>query len=139
MYPILPFINRECNADWKIPQTDIIIEKGTFVCVPAHALQMDPLYYSEPDKFIPERFSTNENKPFNECPYLPFGIGPRNCIGLRLGKMQTKVGLTLMLKNNFYLLNGNTEKPLVMSPKSILLTAVGGMEFKIIKRNVIIN
>lgn len=131
MYPILPFLNRECNTDWKIPETNMIIEKGTFVFIPVHALQMDPKYYPEPEKFLPERFASKRS---NDRPYLPFGDGPRNCIGLRLGKMQTKVGLILMLKNNSYLLSGNTEKPINISPKSVLLATIGGMEFKVIKR-----
>lgn len=77
-------MNRECTKDYKVPGTDITIEKGTSIFIPAFALQRDEKYYPEPEKFDPERFS-NENKSqktFNEMPYLPFGDGPRNCIGL---------------------------------------------------------
>ncbi|KAI4462852.1 cytochrome p450 [Holotrichia oblita] len=50
------------------------------------ASHYDPEYFSNPDKFIPERFS-EENLPNT---YLPFGLGPRNCIGDRFGKASSQ-------------------------------------------------
>lgn len=72
-----------------MPGTDIVLEKGTSVFIPAFSLQRDEIYWPDPTKFDPMRFSSeNKNrKTFAEMPYLPFGDGPRNCIGLRLGKM----------------------------------------------------
>lgn len=79
-YPPLPFLDRVCVANYKIPDTDIVIEKGTRIFVPLMGLHYDPQYFSEPDKFIPERFLP-DNITWPPNAYIPFGEGPRNCIG----------------------------------------------------------
>lgn len=102
-YPVLPMLNRTCVKEYQIPGTDKVIEKGVEVIIPVLGVQRDAKYYDEPDKFKPERHNsenTNENR--SKPLYLPFGDGPRNCIGMRLGKMQTKVGLVLMLQKFKY-------------------------------------
>lgn len=57
------------------------IEKGTAVVIPTYGLQTDPQYYPDPEKFDPERFSKEEIAKRHPYTYLPFGEGPRNCIG----------------------------------------------------------
>lgn len=44
-------------------------------------LHYDPEYFPEPQKFNPERFSDENRKKIPPFSYLPFGQGPRNCIG----------------------------------------------------------
>lgn len=136
MYPPLLVLNRECTKDWTIPNTDIVINKGVQVAIPAFALQRDEQYYPNPDQFIPERFNAENSagKSFVNRPYMPFGEGPRVCIGLRLGKMQSKVGLILMLKNYNFELTGSTLKPLAISPSSFVISPIGGLPLKITKR-----
>lgn len=67
--------------EYKIPDTDIIVDEGTRVFIPVQAIHNDPDHYPDPEKFDPERFN-DENKG-NRHPFLhiPFGEGPRNCIG----------------------------------------------------------
>lgn len=136
MYPALLVLNRECTKDWTIPDTDIVIRKGVQVVIPAYALQRDEKYYPNPDQFIPERFNAENSagKSFIERPYMPFGEGPRICIGLRLGKLQSKVGLLLMLKNYNVELAGSTLKPLKVNPSTIVISPIGGLPLKITKR-----
>lgn len=63
------------------------------------------------------------------------GDGPRNCIGMRLGKMQTKVGLVLMLqKFRFELENESKNRELEFDPKSALLAPLGGVHLRVFKR-----
>lgn len=136
MYPPLPLLNRKCTKDWNVPNTDIIIAKGTPVFIPALALQRDPKFYPEPNNFKPERFHPDNmaNTNFLDRPYMPFGEGPRICIGLRFGKIQSKTGLIIMIKNYNFQLSGNTLKPLRMDAKSFFMTPMGGLQMKITKR-----
>lgn len=128
-------LNRICNKDYKILGSNCTIEKGTSVVIPSISLQRDPKYYPNPMQFDPSRFlaENTANKSFVDMPYMPFGDGPRNCIGLRLGKLQTKVGLLSMLQTYKYSL-AEPQNELVISPKTILLAPIGGIPLKVCRR-----
>lgn len=137
-YPILPFLNRKCVKDYEIPGTNgKIVEKGTQVFISAMALQRDETFYPNPMKFDPDRF--NEDRSPNNLktsrPYLPFGDGPRNCIGLRLGKFQTLVGLVMMLHKFQYELQDKLKNhELKYNPKTFLLAPLESIKLHISKR-----
>ncbi|KAF2894457.1 hypothetical protein ILUMI_11719 [Ignelater luminosus] len=124
-YPPLMFLNRKCVEPYKIPETDIVIEKGTAVIIPILGIHRDPEYFSDPEKFDPDRFSEENKNKMISFTYLPFGEGPRVCIGLRFGIMQTKVGLTVLLRNYKYSLNGKTKIPLKVDPFSFIMAIEG--------------
>lgn len=139
MYPNVAFISRMCVQDYLIPNTKNIIKKGTPILIPAVALQRDEKYYPEPEKFVPDRFNDENSFGKNQLyrPYLPFGDGPRNCIAARLGKMQVKVGLVQMLqKFKFELENELKNRKLEFDPKVFLLTPLGGINLKVVKRRM---
>ncbi|XP_029710534.1 probable cytochrome P450 6d5 [Aedes albopictus] len=127
-YPPVPVLNRECTQEYKVPDSDITIEKGTAVILQISAMHHDPQYYPDPMRFDPDRFLDPEMK---SKPYAPFGDGPRICIGLRMGKIQTKVGLSLMLMKFNFELSGHEEPELVMSPNTFLQTPVDGINLKV--------
>lgn len=129
MYPAVPILNRECTKDYKIPGTEFIIEKGTPIIIPAMALHTDELYYPDPMTFKPERFFDEKNKNFSLKPYMPFGEGPRSCIGTRMGKMQTLVGLATMLQyHNYTLAPEHVGKDLEIHPASFVPAARNGIK-----------
>ncbi|KAJ8965098.1 hypothetical protein NQ317_010501 [Molorchus minor] len=105
MYSPLPFVTRECVESYKIPDEDTTIEVGTGVMIPIEALHYDPEYFENPTTFDPDRFSEENKKNIPQYAYLPFGEGPRICIGERFGVMQTKVGLACLLRNYRVTLN----------------------------------
>ncbi|KDR24549.1 hypothetical protein L798_15032 [Zootermopsis nevadensis] len=80
-YPPMPILDRVPNRDYVIPGTNITIEKGTAVYVPLLGLHMDPAVYPGPEHFDPERFSEKNRTTRHPFMYLPFGEGPKNCIG----------------------------------------------------------
>lgn len=92
-------INRTCVKEYQIPGTNKTIEKGVEVYISVLGLHRDERFYEEPDKFNPLRLgeTNTAGKNLVNRPYIPFGDGPRNCIGMRLGKIQSKVGLISML------------------------------------------
>lgn len=67
-----------------MPNTNIIIKEGVQVYVPSYAIHHDPEYYPNPELFDPERFSEEAKNARPPCTYLPFGDGPRHCIGKSL-------------------------------------------------------
>lgn len=62
-------------------QSSLHIDVGTPVWIPIYAIHRDDKYFPNPEYFDPERF--NDENIHNIAPftYLPFGVGPRNCIG----------------------------------------------------------
>lgn len=81
MYSTLPVLDRICVKEYKIPGTEVVIEKGCRVIIPSYGLHHDPKYYPDPFKFDPDRFTEENAKSRPAYTYLPFGEGPRICIG----------------------------------------------------------
>lgn len=81
------------------------------------ALHHDPELWPEPEKFIPERFSQDGKKNRDSCAYIPFGAGPRACLGTRFAQIEMKLILAkFLLKYEFRLSDDTTvsskKKPL---------------------------
>lgn len=102
-------------------------------------MQRDEKYYEAPNRFDPSRFS--EGKPSDlSCPYMPFGSGKRDCIGRRLGKMQTKVGLLMMLQKCRYELQDHQKNcELEFASKLIFLAPKRHIHLHVFKRNITSN
>jgi cytochrome P450 family 6 len=79
-YPILPVLNRECTKDYRIPGTEVTIQKGTALVISVLGLHRDKNLFPNPEKYNPDRFA-EEIHDYDEDAYMPFGIGPRNCLG----------------------------------------------------------
>lgn len=123
--------------DYQIPGTKQVIEKGVEIFIPIMSMQRDEKYYPNPMKFDPERFNKVNSAGKNQVtqPYMPFGDGPRNCIGMRLGKMQTKVGLLLMMKQfKFDFDENQRDAEIVFDASSLLLAPKGGIKLRASKR-----
>lgn len=81
LYGTAHVLSRVCTQPYKIPDSDLVLEKGSKVIIPLYSLHHDPKHYSEPYEFKPERFTPEESKERHPFVFLPFGEGPRNCIG----------------------------------------------------------
>lgn len=73
----------KCKFPGNTEQT-VTIEPGTSIIYPIIALQNDEKYFECPEKFMPERFL--DKTEFNKDCYLPFGEGPRMCLGEKILK-----------------------------------------------------
>ncbi|XP_044728034.1 probable cytochrome P450 6a13 [Chrysoperla carnea] len=107
--PVLGHLVRVCNKECYLPSSNLKIDVGTTIGIPIYNIQRDEKYFPNPNKFDPERFSKENISKIPNFAYLPFGDGPRFCIGLRLGKLQTKMGLIAILRNHSVHLSDKTK------------------------------
>ena len=88
-------VNRVCSKDTVI--NGIMIPKGTIITIPLQMIHKDPEYWPEPEKFDPERFTPEQKAKRHPYVWQPFGMGPRNCVGMRLGLMELKITLVYLI------------------------------------------
>uniref|UniRef100_A0A8D2DW39 unspecific monooxygenase n=1 Tax=Sciurus vulgaris TaxID=55149 RepID=A0A8D2DW39_SCIVU len=132
LYPVIERIVRVCKKDVEI--NGVFIPKGTVVAVPIYSLHQNPKYWPEPEKFSPERFSKKNKDSINPYVYMPFGNGPRNCIGMRFALMNMKLALIRVLQNFSIHPCKETQIPLKLSRK-ILLQPEKPIVLKIVPRD----
>nr|AVL92845.1 CYP450 [Locusta migratoria] len=133
-YPPAPALSRESNAEYQLPGSGAILDKGTQVFIPVYGLHHDPEYFPDPERFDPERFSEEQKAQRHPYVYLPFGEGPRICIGMRFGLLQTKVGLTHILSKYNIEPCEKTVRHLSFVPRAFVLTPTGGIQLKLSSR-----
>ncbi|KAH1021622.1 hypothetical protein HUJ04_011117 [Dendroctonus ponderosae] len=104
-YPVAQIIPRRCTKDYKIKDTNIVIEKGTRIYIPVIGVHLDPEYYPDPERFDPEKFTPENKATRPDIAWMPFGAGPRQCLGMRFGLLQTKVALASLLQKFKFTLN----------------------------------
>lgn len=83
-WPPAPTIDRLCVKEYALTDANnrkIHIEKGQYMWFSVYGIHHDAKYYPEPNKFDPERFSDENKRKIVPGTFIPFGVGPRNCIG----------------------------------------------------------
>ncbi|XP_040859079.1 cytochrome P450 3A6-like isoform X1 [Ochotona curzoniae] len=118
LYPIASRFERVCKKDFEI--NGVFIPKGTVVAIPVYALHYDQKLWTEPYEFRPERFNKKNKDNINPYIYLPFGAGPRNCIGMRFGLMSMKLALVRLMQNFSFKPCKETQIPLKLAPQVLL-------------------
>lgn len=130
-YPPVVFIDRVCIKEYDFPPAKpgykaLKLEPDSIVFFPVFAIQRDPKNFPDPDRFDPERFSEANKNNIDPYTYLPFGLGPRKCIGNRFALMETKI-LVAHLLHKFRLKPiAKTKHPIVFSRATFTLIPDGG-------------
>lgn len=115
VWPIGTIVDRSCIKDYVYDDGQgcrFTIEKGKSVIFSIVGLHNDPQYFPNPAKFDPERFSDENRHNIKPNTYLPFGIGPRNCIGSRFALMEMKTIVYYLLLNFSFEVHEKTQIPL---------------------------
>ncbi|XP_058626056.1 cytochrome P450 3A30-like [Onychostoma macrolepis] len=113
LLPTAPRLERSSKKTVEI--SGVTIPKDTLVGIPVYVLCRDPQLWESPDEFRPERFSPESKSEMNQYAFLPFGLGPRNCIGVRYALMIMKILVVKLLQNFSMETCKETQIPLEMN------------------------
>ncbi|MXQ14816.1 cytochrome P450 [Microvirga makkahensis] len=122
LYPPAYAIGREARADCEIG--GYAVPAGTIVYVSPWVMHRDPRWFDEPQAFRPDRWAGNLAKELPRFAYMPFGGGPRICIGNRFAMMEATLILATVAQR--FRLEGQTDRPVQPMP-SITLRPKGGV------------
>ncbi|GFO27118.1 cytochrome p450-like protein [Plakobranchus ocellatus] len=132
MFPPGLFLDRVCTEE--INLAGVKIPKGMPVIIPVYAIHMDPELWEQPHEFRPERFEPEAKESRHQFAYMPFGHGPRNCIGMRLGQLELKIALAMMLRRFDVVPCEKTVYPVKLSKMQVM--ANDGLWVKLERRAV---
>lgn len=91
------------------------IKAGSVVLISPYAIHRNPRYWQDPDAFKPERFTPENEKALHKYQYLPFGGGPRVCIGNSFAMMEAALVLATMgQRYQLDLVPGQVVEPVAM-------------------------
>ena len=123
--------DRVCVKEYELPpalpgHASYKIERGTNVLIPIHGLHKDPQFFSNPDKFDPERFNVENKNDISPYVYMPFGLGPRKCIGNRFALLETKILIIRILQKFDVKFTSKSNHPIVFTKKNFQLVPESG-------------
>ncbi|XP_044047491.1 cytochrome P450 3A30-like [Siniperca chuatsi] len=133
LYPPVTRLERTAKETVKI--NGITIPKDMIVMTPVYALHRDSELWPEPEEFKPDRFSKQNKQSINPYTYLPFGIGPRNCLGTRFALVMIKLALVEVLQNYSFSVCEETEIPLKMD-NTVFLGPIQPIKLKLVTRSI---
>lgn len=111
LYPPAAFLSRTAQAQDRLCGREIL--PGDTVILPIYALHRHHSHWRDPDAFRPDRFA--EPKAVPRFAYLPFGDGPRICIGASFALQEAVIVLaTLLARFRFALVPGRLPKPVMI-------------------------
>ncbi|XP_041980806.1 cytochrome P450 6k1-like [Aricia agestis] len=98
IFPPMSWLDRVALEDYKVDE-HLTIPAGMPIYVNGVGMQVDPQYYDDPYTFDPERFSAENEKNIPAYTYMPFGDGPRVCIGKRFAMIAMKNAMAAIILN----------------------------------------
>ncbi|XP_073242641.1 cytochrome P450 3A2-like [Porites lutea] len=120
---------RECAEETVIK--GVRFPKGVGVNIPTYVLHHDPEVWDKPQEFNPDNFSPESKQKRDPYSYLPFGTGPRQCIGMRLALLEIKQGLFKIMQR--FKFERAPETVPVLEHRAVLIMAPKGKIYVKIK------
>ena len=136
LVPPAPNIGRMCNADITIG--GYRIPKGVKVFVDSYGIHHNAKLYPDPEVFKPERFLPGgEAEKMPPCAYLPFGAGPRMCLGYKLAQEEVMLAVVRLYQRFLFRLTDPvmTKEVTPNMRMGISLAPFDGINMQIISRN----
>uniref|UniRef100_A0A915KA29 Cytochrome P450 n=1 Tax=Romanomermis culicivorax TaxID=13658 RepID=A0A915KA29_ROMCU len=133
LYPVAARTDRVCNENCVVGPYHI--PKGMVLNLGIRAVHLDEEYWHEPNHFDPERFSPERKHQIVPYSYFPFGLGPRNCIGMRLALLEVKICVIRLIEEFKILRSPKTEEFPKMKTNVGLTAPINGFWICLDKRN----
>ena len=124
------YMHKVCTEESELQGSDGLtyrVKPGTDIFISVHGLHSDPTYWIDPEVFDPERFNEERKQTIEKMTFLPFGEGPRICVGMRMAMLQMKACLANLLRNYKLELSPKTHIPLKISANHILSEVPDGI------------
>ncbi|KAH7938345.1 hypothetical protein HPB49_022729 [Dermacentor silvarum] len=136
LYPPVPlYLIRRCSLDTTV--CGQFIPAGVNVMVTPWLIHNDPEFWPEPEKFLPDRFAEENTESRQNGTYMPFGLGPRVCIGQKLGFLALKSALVKVVRDFRLTLCDEATGPPTLSVPSVILLPGGGVKVRLEHRTTI--
>lgn len=120
MTPILSVLTRRATKDTELG--GVKLKKDDMVLICFHCLHRNQKYWVSPEKYMPERFLDEEQeKRRNKNAYLPFGGGPRFCIGNNLAMLEMVYSMAYIMKRF---------RVMAIEPEKCVPLALGTLQIK---------
>ncbi|XP_068898640.1 cytochrome P450 6k1-like isoform X2 [Tenebrio molitor] len=132
-YPLTALINRQPSENYTFEETGFTLEKHITVIIPITGLHFDPEHFPDPEKFDPERFSDENKRNIKSYTYLPFGEGPRSCIGQRFALLMSKLAIAYVIKDYAVEPTNQTSIPMKYNPRYPFTQSKDGVHLRIVK------
>lgn len=112
LYPPVPVLTRTSRRDCELAGRGV--KAGDTVVIPIYALHRHRRHWRDPDCFDPDRFEPGAGLDRRRFIYMPFGAGPRVCIGASFALMEATIVLATLLREvSFGLLGDRRIRPLL--------------------------
>jgi cytochrome P450 len=129
LFPPVAILPRAAEVDTVIG--DIRVKAGTTLLIPIYALHRHRTLWKDPDRFDPDRFGTENASARHRFAYLPFGGGPRICIGMSFAMIEATAMLATFIRGARFLHDPTHQiRPLVR----ITMRPQGGMPMQVTAR-----
>lgn len=126
LFPPVPQITRQAMADATLGGH--AVRAGTSVVIPIYAVHRHARRWDDPDAFDPTRFAPEREAHIPRYQYMPFGAGPRICIGQAFAMLEATAMLgTFVARARFAPLDGHQPEPIAR----VTLVPRGGMPLEV--------
>ncbi|XP_032690809.1 cytochrome P450 6a2-like, partial [Odontomachus brunneus] len=119
-----------CTEEFELKGSDGLcchVKPGTEIMISIFGLHKDSKYWPDADVYDPDRFSADRKPEITKFTFLPFGEGPRACVGMRMALLQVKACLATVIRKYILEVSPKIQEPLRMQPGSFLTAPIGGI------------
>ncbi|XP_077488553.1 cytochrome P450 3A4-like [Amblyomma americanum] len=134
--PIVLFTARVCSKD--VMLGGYTVPAGAHVILPTWHVHRRPDLWPEPHRFMPERFAVDreQRERRHTAAYVPFGLGPRECIGRRFALLELKTVLAKLVSQFVFSTCEETEDPMKLTVPTVILNPMRNIMLRVARREV---